>query len=91
MGVVQAIKVLQHLNKLKSAWNKALWRKSKMGWKAIAGAVIVAISGALYFLDSVGLVEGGAEIANGVLALGGALGIVGVRHAIAKMGKSKGE
>jgi hypothetical protein len=84
MGPIQAIKIFLAARKLQAAWEKSLWRNTEMGWKTIAGALIVAASGALGYLESVGVCSGCGKISEGLFALGTALGLIGLRHAIAK-------
>lgn len=84
MGPIQSVKVWFAFNKLEAAWNKTLWRTSLMGWKAVTGALIVALSGGLKYMESEGLCSGCGKIGDGIFELGVALGIWGLRHAQAK-------
>ena len=56
-----------------------------MGWKTIGGALIAGAAMVLYFLETAGVCQGCEKVGDGVLALGAALGFIGVRHAIAKL------
>lgn len=84
MGPFEAFKLYRLMNKLQSAWENSFWRTSQMGWKTILGALIVAGSAGLRFMEAQGLCQGCAEIAGAVEAIGIAIGVVGLRHAIAK-------
>ena len=86
MGPLDMFRAYRAFNKLESAWNKSVWRKNLMGWKTITGAGIIAASVALRYLESAGVCSGCGAIAEGLQALGEALGLVGLRHAIAKNG-----
>lgn len=85
MGPIDKMKALWHLNKLANLWEKTFWRTNQMGWKTIGGAVIAAIAMVLYFLETAGVCQGCEKMGDGVLALGAALGFVGLRHAVAKL------
>lgn len=50
------------------------------GWKTVAGAIIVAIGAVLKYFDM-------SEVADSVMALGGALGLIGLGH---KLDKTRG-
>lgn len=56
-----------------------------MTWKTYTGAAIVAVAGVLFFLEGADVCNGCGNIAEGVLAIGGALGLTGLRHALSKM------
>ena len=87
MGPFEAFKLYRIANRLQDAWNKSFWRTSQMGWKTITGAAIIAVSGALKYLESQGLCQGCDAISEGLFALGNALGLIGLRHAAAKGGQ----
>ncbi len=68
---------------------KEAWAMKDMGWKAVTGSILMALSAlALGVLPMLNVPPEQVEsIAKGLALLGGALGVVGVRHAIAKAKK----
>ena len=55
-----------------------------MGWKTITGALLLGLGTALNALDDAGVLVGGKAIAAGLQGIGSALGLYGLRSAIAK-------
>lgn len=60
-----------------------------MGWKTIAGVVILGLGTALSAAEDAGLLVGGKAIAAALQGIGSALGLYGLRSAIAKNGGAK--
>ena len=60
-----------------------------MGWKTVTGAVLLGLGTALKALDEAGVLVGGTAIAEGLMGIGTALGLFGLRSAIAKTGGAK--
>ena len=57
--------------------------KGELGWKTVSGAALIAVSAVL---QGFGVIEPGQ--ADGLLRAGEALGIVGLRDAVAKLKES---
>lgn len=87
MGPLTKLKAIWALNKLANAWQKTVWRTSRMNWKTYTSAAIVAVCGALQYLQANGHCDGCDKVADALLYLAGVLGLVGLRHAIAKSSK----
>ena len=56
-----------------------------------SGAALVGAGAVLDFLDESGILVGGRVIAQALYAIGGPLGLVGLRHAIAKQANGGGK
>lgn len=78
MNPFRKAKAAWQIWKLWQAIDQEDWSKMKnLNWKTYTGAALVAASGVLEYLGYV-------EIAKLIMAVGGSLGLIGVRHAISK-------